>query len=178
VTENSRARIRNRLIGLGRRARRGAPLVLLAIALVAVACGGGSSEDNAEASRRLSKQEYVARADAICRRLRAEAVPIIEATPDLDHVDEGLRKLVPHIEQALEDLRALRPPRELEPKVQEWMRINETAPEDVEDLADVYESESRDFESVSRDVEKNEETADQLAADIGLTYCAKEGLRG
>lgn len=86
-------------------------------------CGGGSSEStgSAAASGELSKSEWLAQADEICKAERQDVAPL---NKELDRLNESglsipkeiaefaaiLRKALPRSDQALRELRELEPP--------------------------------------------------------------------
>ena len=89
---------------------------LSAVVLVALAagCGGGNG------SERLSRNAYLARADAICRDVdeKRKTLPVPAAIPDIPaYVDRAL----PILDEARSRLEALRPPSSLDDQVSGWL---------------------------------------------------------
>lgn len=80
----------------------------LAVAVALVACGG-------DASRRLTKEEFIARADAICERYNPHVNDVVRRLPPGDQ-PAGARMMhdefVPLMRAQVRELRALRPPAE------------------------------------------------------------------
>ncbi|HVY60925.1 MAG TPA: hypothetical protein VHF22_04695, partial [Planctomycetota bacterium] len=94
-------------------ARMGALLAVLAVAAATAACGGdgGSGE--------LSREEYVAQADAICERTNEREAALGDAPSSLPVLGDYLEKQKELAEDQLTALRALDPPQELEAQVDE-----------------------------------------------------------
>jgi hypothetical protein len=87
--------------------------VVGALAVLAAGCGGGGGE-------RLSRDDYVAKADAICREVtkKRQTLPIPTSIAGIPrYVDRAL----PLLDNARSDLRALRPPPDLEEEVTSWL---------------------------------------------------------
>jgi transcriptional regulator with AAA-type ATPase domain len=141
---------------------------VVAVALIAAGgCGGGDD--------RLSRDEYVKQADAICAKYqkRLDALPEPENVQELKElVDEGL----PIAREGYQELKALEPPEELEADVSEWFERNDRNLELIEELGQAAEEgDEQRIQSLASEAEKNEEEADRIATGIGLDVCAEEG---
>jgi hypothetical protein len=153
-------------------------LALLAcLLLLGLGCdtGDGGGREGATERQRLSKAEFVRRADALCaeyeRRLARLRQPRdVEALADF--VDEAL----PIVREAIARLRALEPPAELEPEVERWLERNDENVERMEALRDAARAgdETR-VQTIASAASENEREADELAREIGLRDCAREG---
>jgi hypothetical protein len=90
---------------------------LFALLLVAALAGGCGSSGQ----KRLSREEFAQRADAVCRRTNRLTQPA--ATPA---TMPGLARLaersLPPLDRARRELRALRPPEDEEATVRAWLR--------------------------------------------------------
>lgn len=140
----------------------------LASAALAVAAGCAGEDD------RLSREELVSEADAICveheGRLDELAEP--ESLADFERLVQDAK---PIVEEGTEELRRLEPPEELESEYEEWMSRNEANLDLIDDLATaVAERDEQRIEEVVQELGRNEEEADELAAAIGLEACASE----
>src|SRR5919198_2311130 len=84
--------------------------------LLALATGCGSGGE-----KRLSKEEYARRADAVCRRYNAatRSLGLPQSMPGLAKVAD---RSLPHLDRAIRDLRALRPPEDEESTARSWLR--------------------------------------------------------
>ena len=139
---------------------------LLAILALAACSRGGSDE-------RLSREEYVKRADAICaayeRRLERLRRP--ENVAELGRLaDEAL----PIAREGVRKLRALKPPEELRRDVAEWLRRNDRNVLMIEALGDAARAgETTRVREIASDAADNERAADALAKNLGLRACAR-----
>jgi hypothetical protein len=151
--------------------------VLAACAAVA-ACGsddgGGGGGETAAATtveERLTKEEYIAAADAICK----DANDRVAALEDPESSDE----LVSFIQQAraigreqLTALRELSPPEDIEARVEEAYGLIDDQLALTEELEQAAEEE--DLERVEELVDEGnalDEQADAIAVEIGLQEC-------
>lgn len=140
-------------------------IALVALAAAAAGCGGDD---------RLSREEYVKQADAVCAKYekRLDALPEPESTEDLKAViDEGL----PIAREGTEELKALEPPEELEADVDEWHERNDKNLELIEDLGAAAEEDDEErIQELAAEADRNEQEADRIAAEIGLDNCAQD----
>jgi hypothetical protein len=152
-----------------RRFARAAATPFAAAALVALA---GCGDDGGD---RLSKDEYVRAADAICagydRRLARLGDP-----RDLVELARLADRVLPIARAAMRRLRALRPPDELAPHVRRWLERNDRNLRTIEQLRAAARAgdETRVQELASAGAD-NEAEADRLARELGLRECAKAG---
>jgi hypothetical protein len=142
-------------------------IALAAAALAAGGCGGGDDG-------RLSKAEWVAQADRICKRVndRLEKTEQPETMAELVTVlDQGLKD----VDDAVADLRELEPPEEMEEDVDAWLAKVEAASAQIENALDA--AKDQDEEELSAALEEgtrvNEEGNGQ-ARELGLKECAEE----
>jgi hypothetical protein len=140
-----------------------------------VGCGG--QDTGAAGGQPLSRQQYLAKADAVCSELNTKVEQLIaEKAGDIAGTFQAM---VPLVEDALGELRQLRPPAEIQPLVTEWMALNERAPDEFRAQGDAYEGpDDETFEAEAAKLEAHENQADALAAKIGMKVCSDEGLRG
>jgi hypothetical protein len=90
---------------------------LFALLLVAALAGGCGSSGQ----KRLSREEFAQRADAVCRRTNRLTQPAATPTtmPGLARLAE---RSLPPLDRARRELRALRPPEDEEATVRAWLR--------------------------------------------------------
>jgi hypothetical protein len=150
-----------------RAAMRTSLALFLAVVLAAGCSGGGDDADS-----RLSQEEYVERADTICRQFegRLEELGNPRSLADLARIsDEAL----PVAREGVSELKALRPPETLGARVARWLELNETNVRSVEQLRDAARAGDEDrVQEIALEAEANEARADRLAKEIGLTACA------
>ena len=136
--------------------------------LVLAGCSGGDDEG----ADRLSKDEYVRQADAICedyeRRLDELGDP--QSIRDLGRLAGEAR---PIAQEGVAKLKELKPPEELEPEVDEWLELNDLSVRRIGELGEAAGAGDEDrVQEIARDAAADEERADDLAREIGLKACA------
>jgi prophage DNA circulation protein len=140
----------------------------LVVALAAAACGESKGGD------RLSKEDYVRQADAICTTYekRLDALP---EPKTIDEVETLATKAKPIAEDGQAALRRLRPPVELEEDVDAWLELNQANVDAIDDLgAAAADSDEAEAQAVSKRAVENERKADALAERLGLVACSAE----
>jgi len=138
----------------------------VAVALTSAGCGESKGGD------RLSKEDYVRRADAICtaheKRLDALAEP-----KTIEEVETLAERAKPIAEDGQAALRRLRPPLDLQEDVDAWLALNQVNVDAIDDLrAAAADADEAGAQAVSRRAVENEQKADALAKRIGLVACA------
>ena len=144
-------------------------LAVLALALlfVAVACDSGGE-------KRLSREEYANRADAVCRRTNRLTQPPgnISSMPALARFAD--RTLKP-LDRALMDLRALRPPEDEQATVNAWLRQLRRLRADAVRIRDLAQAnDARGVSTVALAATKRNERFKALAARLGMTVCSRD----
>jgi hypothetical protein len=138
------------------------------VVALATGCGGGGGDD------RLSKAEWVAQADTICKRVndRLEDTEQPETMAELVTVlDQGLKD----VDDAVADLRELEPPEEMEEDVDSWLAKVEAASTQIEKARDA--AKAQDEKELSAALEEGTRVNDEgnrQARELGLTECAEE----
>ena len=144
-------------------------VVLAAVTVGVAGCGESKGSD------RLSKEDYLKRADAVCTAYdhRLEELPepkTIEGVVTL--ADEAK----PVAERGLAELRKLRPPADLQEDVDAWLALNQANVDAIDDLREAAAaSDEAAARAVSQRAVENERKADALAKRIGLEECAARG---
>src|SRR5436309_2681364 len=92
---------------------RKASAVVAAFVALAAGCGGGGGE-------RLSRDAYVAKADAVCRQANT-ARRSLQAPSSLDGIPAYVGRVLPAVDTEISQLHALRPPADMEPQVKDWL---------------------------------------------------------
>lgn len=87
------------------------------LALFAAGCGGSGGQ-------RLDRSAYVSRADAICRDV-AKKQQALKAPTSLATIPAYVDKSLPIFDSGIGRLRKLRPPKELDAKVEDWLHALE-----------------------------------------------------
>ena len=134
---------------------------------VGAGCGGDGGD-------RLSREELVSEADAICAEYEAElgALAEPESLADFERLVQDAK---PIVENGIESLQALNPPVDLEDEFEEWISRNEENVAAIEDLQEaVADRDEQRIQEIVRQIDENEQEADELAAEIGLEDCASD----
>jgi hypothetical protein len=143
-----------------------ATAVVAALCVVAAGCGGGGGGE------RLSRDDYVAKADAICLATvkKRRALPAPTALAGIPrYVDRAL----PLLDAARSDLRALRPPAELEDEVTTWLAAIGEERDALADLRSAAEDKNAaKVRAIGSQGVAIEQRARARARAIGLVACA------
>lgn len=142
--------------------RRLAPLLTLTV-LVA-ACGG---------QERLTRAEYVRRADAICARYN-RVVAGLQRPKRTREIVRFSDRTIAALDDALADERELLPPKQLEPLKRRWLA---QAAKIREDIADLREAARRvDVAGINDALERgtrDDKRSNALARRLGLKVCSE-----
>ncbi len=146
----------------------GPPLVA-GLALVAAGCGGGGSD-------RLSKSEFITRADAICakyeQRVRT-AMKGIQAG-SATQLASAIERVLPVIRTGNDELRALEPPENLQDRFDRWMRISDAEVNAAKKLDDALRKNDQPaVQAAFAQLQESDAAQDRLAREeLGLKGCA------
>ena len=152
-------------MGTGRRALVAAAIV---VALVLVGCGGG---DSSTAAGSISKEEFIAKADAICKkgteRLQAAIAGVLKNQPNITKVTKGEQEkivatvMVPSISREAKELRALGVPDGDDERVDAMISA----------LEEGVETAKRDPEAVTKSSDVIFGIASRIAGEYGAEVC-------
>ena len=153
------------------RRRAGTTFAAAAVALAtlfATGCGGDGGND------KLTAEEFRQQADAICAEFESK-LDAVEQPSSPDDLKRFIDDAVPIIEEGTQKLHDLDPPEEFQ---DEWTRVVEINEENLEVIRNVQTAlEDGDVEEAQRLIAEaggNEEEADRLAREIGLTKCGQD----
>ena len=141
---------------------------LLAACLVLAACGSGGE-------KRLSKDEYAKRADAICARFNRQqpALPNLTNVTVKQVVDLADRTL-PLLDRTIAALRRLKPPKDEQVVADRWLAALRRLRVDAVKIRD--RARANDLSGVGALVgpsQRDEQASDRLAARLGTMVCSK-----
>jgi transcriptional regulator with GAF, ATPase, and Fis domain len=135
-----------------------------AVVVLAAGCGG---------EKRLSREEYSKRADAICSKYNARIKALgqpgsIRALPR--YVDRAL----PIARKGTEELRRLEPPKDEEKTANEWLDQNDSAVGALERLRDAAKHADRSgIQAALTEAAAANRAANRFARQLGLRICAQ-----
>jgi hypothetical protein len=142
-------------------------LAIAVLGALAVGCGGGGGGD------RLSKQEFQQQANAICKRYNAKIAALGPASPS--DIPQFVEKGVPVIQQGIAELRALRPPADLEDDYNRMLDEAERAIPAARKLGDA--AAKQDAAAVQQAIKAGnaaDQASDRIATKLGLSDCAAD----
>jgi hypothetical protein len=146
----------------------GVAALVLSVTLLASACGGDGGGDE------LSAAEFRQQADAICEEFEGK-LDAVQPPTSPDDLERFVNEAVPIIEEGTNELNALDPPDEFQ---DEWDRVVEINEENLETIRGVrtalQDNDLAEAQRLMQEAGGNEEEADRLARDIGLTKCGQD----
>jgi len=145
---------------------RRASFLLLALVVVA-GCGGGGSA-------RLTRQQYAAKADAICAKYNQQTKAIANPS-SLSELASVADKTLPILDHALGDLRKLKPPSDEQATADQWLAQVENLKGDLKEIRDKARSNNmQGVQAVVPKASQHNATGNQLAKQLGMTVCSKD----
>jgi hypothetical protein len=142
--------------------------VAIAGALLAAGCGGDGGGDE------LTADEFRQQANGICEDFEKQLNEIDPATSP-DDIQRFVNEAVPIIEEGTNKLNALDPPDEFQDKWDRIVEINDENLETIRAVRDALEDDDvAEAQQLIQDAGANEEEADRLARDLGLTACGQD----
>ena len=140
---------------------------LAAVAVAAAGCGGGGGGE------RLSRQEFVARADGICRKYEARLDALGQPT-NVEELRSFADKAIPIARDGREELGEVEPPVELEDTYDAWLEHGDRAIELVERIRDAAEDRDQaQLQRIAREAEETDRESNRLAAELGFRQCGE-----
>jgi hypothetical protein len=145
-------------------------VALVAVAALVVAGCGGSS--------RLSRSEFVQRANSVCTKYEQKVTRAMAGINpgDQTQLAGAIDKALPVIRDGNDELRALKPPKELQERFDRWLRIADDEVAAATQLRDGLKKD--DAKAVQRAFQKlqaSDAAQDTVARKgLGLTRCASQ----
>lgn len=154
-------------VGTVLRVRRGSTLVLAVVLLGG--CGGDGSSDH-----RLTREQYAAKADAVCTKYKAKTGSLSRPAT-LSDLAELANQVLPLLRDARVELRRLRPPQQEEASAQAWLDQFDLLIDDVEKIRDKAKSgDTAGVQAVAAPALQHNQHANELATQLGMTVCSKD----
>ena len=140
---------------------------LLLALLVLGGCGGGS--DTA-----LTREEYASKADAICTKYN-EQTNALPRPANLSDLGESADKTRDILDNAVDDLKDLKPPAREQATADQWIAAVEQLEGDLEEIRDgANEHNMAAVQAVVPRATEHNKRANELATQLGLTVCNKD----
>jgi hypothetical protein len=144
-------------------------LLLLALAALAGGCGNSNG-------KRLSKTEFVSRADAVCAKYEKRVQSQMSGVPagDEKQLASSIQKVLPVIRKGNDELRSLKPPESLQSRFDRWMRIADAEVGAAQKLHDALrKNDQKAIQAAFKELQTKDAEQDRLARqELGLTGCA------
>ena len=144
-----------------------------AVFLAAGCSSGGGGDGDGSGDERLTKEEYVEQADAICTRFE-ERLDKLGDPRTIAELGDVAEQALPIAREGVAELRALKPPEELRATVRSWLRLNDANVRRIEALGRAARAGDEDrVQEIARAAAAAEGRADALAKKLGLVACAQ-----
>jgi hypothetical protein len=141
----------------------------VAVALVAGGCGSGDG-------KRLSKAEFVSRADAICAKYEKRVQSRMADVPagDQKQLASSIKNVLPLIRKGNDELRSLKPPGSLQSRFDSWMGLADAEVDAAQNLQNALEkNDIQAIQAAFKELQAKDAAQDRIARqDLGLTGCA------
>ena len=139
-------------------------LLATTLALVAVVASGCGE-------KALSKGEFIAKADAICKKYdrKLEALPDPKSIKDIGGLAD---KAIPIVDNGINELDDLKPPDDLKDQVDHWLDLNKQNLDDFKKLRDAAkDGDAAKTQTLASQISDHEQQTDAAARKIGLKEC-------
>jgi hypothetical protein len=145
---------------------RQALFLLLGIAVLA-GCGGNDG-------KRLTKQEYARKADAICAEGKRQTGALPNPT-NLDDLASSADKTVDILDNALDELRKLRPPQSEQQLADQWLSETEKLKDGLAEIRDrAKENDRTAIFEIARQAQDRNVRVNELATALGMKECSTD----
>lgn len=146
---------------------RRASLLLLALVFTAGCGGGGGGE-------RLTRADYAVQADAICGKYNQQTKALANPSNLSDLADVADRTL-PILDNALSDLKKLKPPADEQATADQWLSAVEDLKGDLKEIRDkANDNDMKGVQAVVPKATEHNSKANSLATQLGMTVCNKD----
>ena len=146
----------------------GRPLfAALAVVALVAGCGGGSE------APRLSSAQFASRADAICRTYNSRSNAIAQPN-SLAELATAINKLVPLLDQSIEKLQKLSPPKDEQADVDKWLAGVQRLEDDLRSVqASAAKKDEQGVRAALESGDAHNKRSNAMAAKLGLTVCSQ-----
>ena len=145
------------------------------VTLLAAGCGsGGGSSNSSGGGDRLSRSDYAAKADAICKKYNEKTKQIGNQSKSLADVAKAFDQALPLLGNVISEIRTLKPPKSEQHTVDEWLAQSEVLKHDLQEMRD--KAKAKDLKGVQEAFARasaNDKQGNRLAAKLGMKVCSK-----
>lgn len=139
--------------------------VAVTAVLAAVGCGGGN---------RLSKAEFTTKVNGLCSKYETK---IDAATRDVGdspaEIGKAVDKAIPIFDEALADFDAVKPPKDLDSRYDDWKKTNDEQLKAIKALgAAAKKNDQQGAQSAVARLDTLNKDSSRLANELGLKRCA------
>jgi hypothetical protein len=146
---------------------RRASAIALALVVLLPGCGGGSG-------KRLTKEEYAAKADAICGKYNQQ-IASFGSPKNLSDLAKVADKTLPVLDHAIKDISKLEPPASEKALSDQWLAQVRNLKDDLREIRDT--AKAGNMQGVRAVVPKATEhnaKSNALASQLGMSVCNKD----
>jgi hypothetical protein len=145
---------------------RRASFLVLAI-VVAAGCGGGGG------GKRLSREQYASKADAVCGKYNAEA-KLLSPPSNLSELAKAFDTALPLLDKAIKDLHELKPPQKEQATADRWLAQLESLKTDLTEIRDkAKHNDEQGVRATFGKATSHDQLGNQLATKLGMTACSR-----
>ena len=139
------------------------------IVLVLAGCGGGGG-----GSSRLSKSEFDAKASSICDTYQKK-INDVPQPKDIKDIPGYIDNVLPIVEEGTSKLGDLKPPADIQAKVDAWMTIQSAQVDQARRLkAAAEKGDLAKVTNIANEADASNKRGNELAREIGATSCAQD----
>jgi hypothetical protein len=143
--------------------RRGSFLLLALVVLTG--CGGGGG------GKRLTKEEYASKADAICAKYNQQ-VKALDNPSNLSELADVADKTIPILDNAIDDLNELKPPASEQGTADRWLAQVENLKDDLTEIRDkANDNDMQGVQAVVPQAQEHNSQSNALATELGMSVC-------
>lgn len=147
-------------------------LAVAAAALGLAACGGDGENNNSQ----LSYSDFTREANEICAQADREITPISERlTGEAQNDAPIVEQIVDKQESAIEDIKNLKPPDELQAEFDQFVDISEQQLEIVKEAESAAKAgDTQRYQATLQQLQPLDKDSDQIASRLGAAECAND----
>jgi len=137
---------------------------LVAALGVLAGCGGGGGKE-------LTRQEYASKADSICTKYNQQ-VKALQNPANLSELADVADKTIPILDNAIHDLRKLKPPKDEAKVADQWLSQVAGLKDGLTEVR--YKAKGNDLQGVQAVVpraQNHNSRSNELATELGMTIC-------